>query len=612
MHKILSVAIVVIVVAGIWYYRSTHTTTATTYIAKAATIGNVKVTVSGTGQVSSSQELAVYPQVSGTVLTVNVKNGDTVTKGQVLATLDSTNAYYSLKNAQIALAKLETSNPISNKSDENTLANAQTSLNQAYQNAFNSISSTYSDMGPIITSLNAIFYNRNTSPYFTETNVGSVYGSTGLTYRQAAGVLLDQTTAEYNAFRNAYISADPTSTSTISANLAQELSIAQDLANTVRATAVAVNYIINQTSANSRPSTMTSDENSLSTWLSQVNQDNSSLSSAITSIQNAQQALTQAQANLAANQTTNSPLDLQSAQLSLAQAQTTYNNYTIRAPFSGVIGNVTLAPGDTAGGSTAIGTIVTKDYVSTIVLNEVDVAKVAIGQPVTTTFNALPGVTATGTVIDVDSVGTVSQGVVSYNVKISISTDNPVIKAGMSINTNIITSEADNVVVVPNSAIKTVGNRSYVLIPASSSAISANGSSVSATATGTRRYRSSTNTGSTTMSTSTLPYGGYASTTRSSSTPRYGNGNSTVPTVTVTAVTTQPVTIGLSDNVNTQIITGVNPGDLVITQTITGTAAAAATSNILSSLTGGTRGAGGGGTGGTFRPTTAAPTATGR
>ena len=59
---------------------------------------------------------------------------------------------------------------------------------------------------------------------------------------------------------------------------------------------------------------------------------------------------------------------------------------------------------------------------------------------------------------------------------------------------------------------------------------------------------------------------------------------------------------GLSDNTNTQIISGLNPGDLVVTQTVTGTAVAAKTTStsILSSLggAGGTRAGGTGGAGG--------------
>lgn len=569
---------------------------------KPATIGTVETTVSGTGQVASSQELPVYPQVSGTVVSVRVKDGDHVTQGQVLATLDSTNAYYALENAKIAVAKLETSNPISSTNDQNTVTNAQASLSQTYQSAFNTLSSAYNDMGPIITSLNDIFYNEKTSPYFTDTNVAQNYGTIAEQYKQTAGVLLDKTTAEYAAFQNAYLATSLGSTTSINSSLSQELAIAQDLSNTIKDAAVAVNYIISETAQSARTSAMTTDQSELTSWLSTVSSDNSNLANASTGIQSSNQSLTQAQSNLAADQTTNNPLDLQSAQLSLQEAQTTYDNYTVTAPFDGIIGNVTLQPGQNASPSTAIGTLVTNHYISTIVLNEVDVAKVAVGQPVNITFNAIPNLIATGTVTEVDTVGTVSSGVVSYSVQISINTTDPQIKIGMSVNANIITAEAANVVVVPNAAVKTLGGRSYVMVPAGTVTPSA----VVAGATGTGGY------GSFSGGSGRRYGGGFGSTTASttgSSTRSFGSSTgstsgSTRNGGTVATVTTKFVQVGLSDNTNTQIVSGLNPGDLVVTQTITGTAAKAATTgSILSSLTGGTRVGGtsggfGGGAGG--------------
>ena len=605
-HKKTSAVVVILIIGGYWYYHSTNTTTATTYTVKPATIGTVQTTVSGTGQVSSTQELAVDPQVSGTVLTINVKNGDTVTQGEVLATLDSTNAYYSLENAKIALEKLQTSNPISLTADQNTLANAQTSQTQAYQTAFNDISSAYNDMSTVVTGLNNIFYGKNASAYFTDINVGS-YGSTALNYKQTAGLSVDQVTSEYNSFQQTYLTTSLTSTSSIVTSLSQELTIAQDLANAVRNTSLAVNYVISQIPQSSHTNTMTTDQNNITSWLSIANQDNTSLASAQTGIQNAAQSIIQAQSNLVADQNTNAPLAVQSAQLALQEAQTTYNNYTITAPFSGVIGGVTLQPGDNASPSTPIGTIVTKQYQSTIVLNEINVAKVSVGDPVNITFNALPNVTATGTVTNVDVVGTVSSGVVSYNVIVSFNNDNPAIKAGMSINANIVTAEADNVLVVPNSAVKTVNGISYVQIPAGPVATS----TLATTGTGTRIH----GTYSGGFGSSTRTYGGYASgfgstTASTTGTSSFAFGSSTRPrslglaslSGTVTSVTNKIVQTGLSDNTNTQIISGLNPGDLVVTQTVTGTAVAAKTTStsILSSLggAGGTRAGGTGGAGG--------------
>jgi multidrug efflux pump subunit AcrA (membrane-fusion protein) len=76
----------------------------------------------------------------------------------------------------------------------------------------------------------------------------------------------------------------------------------------------------------------------------------------------------------------------------------------------------------------------------------------------------LDNVTVEGDVSEMDAVGTVSSGVVSYTVTISFETDNVSVKPGMSVTANIITNSATNVIIVPSSAVKTMGNKKYVEI----------------------------------------------------------------------------------------------------------------------------------------------------
>jgi multidrug efflux pump subunit AcrA (membrane-fusion protein) len=99
-----------------------------------------------------------------------------------------------------------------------------------------------------------------------------------------------------------------------------------------------------------------------------------------------------------------------------------------------------------------------------ISLNEVDVAKVAIGQKVTLTFDAIEGLSLTGVVSEIDTIGTVTQGVVTYNVKIAFDTQDERVKGGMSVNASIITNVKADTLVVPNSAVKTQGTGHYVEI----------------------------------------------------------------------------------------------------------------------------------------------------
>ena len=97
-------------------------------------------------------------------------------------------------------------------------------------------------------------------------------------------------------------------------------------------------------------------------------------------------------------------------------------------------------------------------------MNEIDVAKVKTGQKVTLTFDAVSNLTITGQVAEVDAVGTVSQGVVTYIVNIAFDTQDDRIKPGMSVSAAIITEAKSNVLLVPNSAVKSQNRTSYVEI----------------------------------------------------------------------------------------------------------------------------------------------------
>lgn len=97
-------------------------------------------------------------------------------------------------------------------------------------------------------------------------------------------------------------------------------------------------------------------------------------------------------------------------------------------------------------------------------VNEVDIANVSVGQKVSLTFNAIDGLTATGKVEKVDSLGTSTSGVVSYDVTIDFDSLDERIKPEMSVSASIITAVKENVLLIPNSAIKTQNGTSYVQV----------------------------------------------------------------------------------------------------------------------------------------------------
>ena len=103
-------------------------------------------------------------------------------------------------------------------------------------------------------------------------------------------------------------------------------------------------------------------------------------------------------------------------------------------------------------------------------VNEVDVPSLAVGQTAELTFDAVPDLTITGKVDSVGEDGTVSQGVVTYDVWVTLDVNDARLKPGMSSTANIVTAVARNVLLVPNAAIKTGDQGSYVQVMESGAA----------------------------------------------------------------------------------------------------------------------------------------------
>src|SRR5476649_2053592 len=97
LHKIISgIVLVVLVFGGYQWYNKSHTTAGKpTYVTAAVQKGTIVVSVTGSGQVSAQNKIDLKPGGSGqsaTELTsVNVKQGQQVKAGQLIATADEKN-----------------------------------------------------------------------------------------------------------------------------------------------------------------------------------------------------------------------------------------------------------------------------------------------------------------------------------------------------------------------------------------------------------------------------------------------------------------------------------------------------------------------------------------
>jgi membrane fusion protein, macrolide-specific efflux system len=97
-------------------------------------------------------------------------------------------------------------------------------------------------------------------------------------------------------------------------------------------------------------------------------------------------------------------------------------------------------------------------------VNEVDIPKIKSGQKATVTLDAFPDKTFVGTVANVDTIGTTSSGVVTYNVYITLVAPPSDIQPGMSASVSIETDRKDDVLKVPTTAIQNSNGTSSVRV----------------------------------------------------------------------------------------------------------------------------------------------------
>ena len=531
-HKIISIIILIVVIwAGYWIHgQLTSTTGEIKYTLSVVGKGTVIASVSGSGQVSTSSSIDLKPEVSGAVTYVGVNPGDQVYAGETLFSLDDIDAQkavrdaeVNLQSAQLALDKLQIQD-----SDENVSAD----LAKAYGDGFNNVQAVQNDLTPTLDGINTILSQQNLSD-----NSARNSGDTALNYRGQVETLYYQAKDALNTNQADFRLLSRASPGSDIENIINETyATTKILSDTIKSTKNFVDYLAEDTG---KAADFIATQNTLTNYTNTISTDLANLLANKTSIQNSKDL------------SPNNNLDLQSAQLNIKQKQNALADakdnllkYNILAPFDGVIASVPVSVGDSAGSGTTLGTIITSKEVATIVLNEVDVAKIKLGEKTTLTFDAIPDLTIAGQVAEIDSIGTVSQGVVNYNVKISFDTQDIRVKSGMSVTATIITDMAQDVVIVPNGAVKNASDGTSYVQTFDSSVSGVTGSGTFTTLLSPKQIQIQT---------------------------------------------------GLADDVSTQIVSGLKEGDIVVTKGAVSTAAKTTTPSILNAVGGSAASRGGAG-----------------
>lgn len=424
--------------------------------------------IDATGQVSQLNKLDIKATGSGTITSLPVKQGQIIHKGQVIAVIDQRSNYVSLAQAKASLANVEANYQklLAGATSEDVLI-AQTSVNSAQtslDNAKRTAEIVKQQQDLAIKNANSAILNSTPAVVAAQNNLttatitlGGAYsgnqegqyiittylGGDGMHYRVSGLEILDR--AIVIGISQPLGKQGITLTFSTSGILVPGSNWTVSLPNTQ-----AANYLSN-----------------LNAYQSALLSQTQALNNAEASIVSAQNSLEQQKAQLALKVAAAAPADVRMslAQIQISQAQVyaaqaAISNNVLTAPFDGQIAAVNLQVGEQASG--IIATLITNQKIAALSLNEVDIAKIKIGDKATLSFDAIDALSISGEVAQIDTLGTVAQGVVNYAVKIAFDTQDERVKPGMSANASIVLEAKPDVLAVPVSAVKSDATGSYV------------------------------------------------------------------------------------------------------------------------------------------------------
>lgn len=204
---------------------------------------------------------------------------------------------------------------------------------------------------------------------------------------------------------------------------------------------------------------------------------------------------------------------------SLQQAQTNLGYATITSPVDGVVLSREVEEGQTVASSFETPTLFTiaKDLTDMRVIadvDEADIGEVREGERVTFTVDAYPDDTFTGSVTQVRQEGNTEDNVVTYEVVISAPNKDLKLKPGLTANVTIYTLDKQGVLSVPNKALRFTPTKELI---------------------GDAQVKDC-------------------------------KANSKVWTFSNNVFQAHPVTVGISDGVNTELLGGISKGTRIVTE----------------------------------------------
>ena len=436
-RKVIALILVAAIAGGVVVWRGHGQTAAAATEYQEAEVERRSITnsLSASGTLEPADSYTVNTLVSGEILSDTFEKGDQVEEGQLLYTIDSSNASSSLTQSQNSYSQAQTSyqQAVDAKYPEADLTGT---VSEVYVNEGDSVSAG-TELLKIVADENMYidfsftyadsddFYIGQSATVFIDGFAGTLTGTVTAVSSSSAAVStgVPLTTVRVRLTNPGLVTTDYTASAVIGSYSSYgQASIKVGASSVITAEASGkvsdFDWLVGDTiSSGDRICTITGDS-----------VDNS-IESARISVSNAATSLESAQENL--------------------------EDYSITAPISGTVVTKTAKAGDNieGGSSGTLCTIYDLSYLEmTMSIDELDISSVEVGQEVRITADAVEGTTYTGVVTEVSVAGTTSGGITTYPVTVRIDETDGLLP-GMNVDAEIVVSSADDVLSIPSAAV---------------------------------------------------------------------------------------------------------------------------------------------------------------
>ena len=438
------------------------------YISSPAQVRDMTVAVTGPGTVKPNDTYKATTLVKGEVLSAPFEEGDTVSKDDVLFTLDAEDVENAIKQARIGVEQAQLSVASAQLNYDSMLRTQKDDAEdrQVKANAGGVVTKVYVDPGDTVSMGTPIadILDRDTMklqvPFHAVDAQGFYVGQSALVTVSGTAETLTGTVSEIAATDSVGLGGTLVRNVTIQVQNPGALSSTSTGSASVGAAASSATGTFQYNSSKQLVALYSGKLETLSVKEGDRVYDGQVLGQF-------EGKNIQDQVDAAAISLENAKLTLRNAQDSLARAESNLEDYTITSPIDGIVIEKNYKAGDNIDPSTATATgaspflAVIYDMsrlTFDIGVSERDVVKLQVGQAVTFTADALDDASFTGVVEKININGTTVNGNTSYPVTVAVDGDGldlarQGLLPGMSVSANIIVENAGSVLTIPVNAV---------------------------------------------------------------------------------------------------------------------------------------------------------------